>query len=357
MSVTAAQGIIGFGPQPAKGTLATTWYRHRATMVDLDVADPVLEGPPEVGGIGVPTFPYKPGPMVGGGLTIMPRLEDTFGWLLYGLIGQSEAEAVVGQSGLYDHTFELPSDEVIAVPWMSFRKYVPKSDGAVGTDVGQIFKDCKVIGTTLTLPNDAPISARVDVLGREAELDNMNTPWVWENTYEGWESIPVGCVTSGYIKIDDVEMPIVGANVTFQNVPLDPRQERVFGSPFLEDITKLQSRLSYDLIIKWKNPDLYQKIFSGAADGLTWSPAPYTASFKVQTVSSVNIPTYDVPYLLKVEAEDVIMNLVGGLVLGANQSILMRFQGTALENQAGYAKFILRNEVAAYVWPTPDSSS
>jgi hypothetical protein len=49
--------------------------------------------------------------------------------------------------------------------------------------------------------------------------------------------------------------------------------------------------------------------------------------------------------------------MVGGLVLAANQPIIMRFTGVALETDAGYAKFILRNKVAAYNWPSPDSSS
>jgi len=356
MSVTAAQGILGFGAQPAMGTLATEWFRHRATMVDLDVADPVLEGPPEVGGIGVPTFPYKPGPMVGGGATIMPRLEDTLGWLLYDLIGQVDSEEVDSGGGLFDHTFELPSDISIGNPWMSFRKYIPRANGEEGTDMGQVFKDCKMIGATLTLPNDAPVSMRLDVLGREAELADP-TGWSWANNYESWESIPVGCVTDGYLQTDDAEMPVVGANVSFQNIPLDPRQERVFGSPFLEDITTIQRRLTYDMIIKWKNPDLYHKILTGAVDGTAWSSHPYTASFKVKMVSSENIPTFDIPYSLKIEADKILMNMVGGLVLAANQSILMRFQGVALESESSYAKFILRNAVATYIWPTVGSSS
>ena len=356
MSVTAAQGIFGFGPQGAMGVIAPTWYKHRATLVDLDVADPVLEGPPEVGGIGVPTFPYKSGPMVGGGATILPRLEDTIGWLLYDLIGQETPEEVESGGGIYDHTFELPSDIAIGNPWMSFRKYIPRANGVEGTDMGQVFLDCKLIGATLTLPNDAPVSMRLDALGREAYLEDP-TSWHWENDYESWESIPVGCVTDGFLMTDDAEMPVVGANVSFMNVPLDPRQERVFGSPFLEDITTIQRRLSYDMIVKWKNPDLYHKLLTGAIDGMSWSSHPYTASFKVQAVSSENITGEEIPYTLRVEADKVLMNMVGGLVLAANQSILMRFTGVALETEASYAKFILRNKVVSYNWPSPDSSS
>ena len=355
MSVTAAQGIFGFGPQSHMGALPVTWMRHRATLVDLDVADPVLEGPLEVGGIGVPTFPYKPGPIVGGGATIMPRFENTLGWFLYDLIGTESSAPVAGHTGIYDHTFSLP-DYAIGNPWLGLRKYIPKNNGASGTDMGQVFTDCKVIGSTLTLPNDAPVSMRLDFLGREAKLEDPSG-WTWGNDYEGWESIPVGCVTGGYINVDGSPMPIVGANITFQNVPLDPRQERVFGSPFLEDITTIQRRLTYDMIVKWHNPDLYQKIFSGAVDAMSWSSHPYTASFEARAVSSENIGSDTIPYQLTVSANSVLFNLVGGLVLAAGQSILMRFTGVALEHDDGYATFVLRNGIADYTWPLTGSGS
>ncbi len=87
MTVSAQAGVVDFGPQSGKGVAATNYYRHRATLVDIDVADAVNEGQPEVGGIAVPTFPYKSGPVVGGGFTLQPRLENSIGWLLYGMLG------------------------------------------------------------------------------------------------------------------------------------------------------------------------------------------------------------------------------------------------------------------------------
>lgn len=352
MAVTAQAGTVGFGPQPAMGSLATTWYRHRATLVDLAIQDPVNEGAPEVGGLPVPTFPYKTGPSVGGGLTLQPRFMDTLGWLLYGVLGSVESTEEPAASGIYDHVFKMLAGQETYVPWMSFRKHIPRKDNGVGTDLGEIYKDCKVMGFNLTLPNTEPLTARVDVSGREFTLDHDPTAWTWDNTFEHWESIPVACAVGGFLKINDVELPVVQAQVGFQNVPLDPRQERVYGSPFLEDITILQRRMQYEITVKWNNPDLYAEVVTGTTNGTTWMPQPKTGSFEVKAVSSMNMPNEDEPYALTIAADEIMMSQQGGITLAGNQAIMMRFTGTALESDTNFCSFTLRNKAASYDWPT-----
>lgn len=355
MSVTAQAGTVGFGAQSAKGTLPTTWFRHRATMVDLAPIDPTQEGAPEVGGIPVPSFPYKTGPMVAGGLTLQPRFEDTLGWLLYGLMGDVTSTESPGASGIYNHLFEMLESDPTYVPWMGFRKHIPRKDNGVNTDLGEIYKDCKVLGFTLTLPNEAPLSARIDVLGREFQLDEDPSIWAWDNTFEHWESIPVACAVGGYLKIEGAELPVVQANISFQNVPLDPRNEKVYGSPWLEDITIIQRRMQYEMTVKWNNPDLYRDVLTGSTSGTDWSPHPKTASFEVKAVSSMDIDGEDEPYSLIVAADEVMMNQVGGITLAGNQAVMMRFSGTALE-ATNYASFTLRNKATSYVWPVGSGS-
>ena len=355
MSVTAQAGTVGFGAQPAKGTLATTWYRHRATLVDLAIIDPSQEGAPEVGGIPVPSFPYKTGPMVAGGLTLQPRFEDTLGWLLYGLMGDVTSEESPGASGIYNHAFAMLTDQETYVPWMSFRKHIPRKDNVAASDLGEIYKDCKILGFTLSLPNEAPLTARVDVLGREFTLDEDPTAWQWAAEFEHWESIPVACAVGGYLKINNEELPIVQANVGFQNVPLDPRQEKIYGSPYLEDITIIQRRMTYDMTVKWNNSDLYQDVVTGSVSGTAWSPIPKTASFEVKAVSSMDIDGETEPYSLIVTADEVMMSQQGGITLAGNQAVMMRFSGVALE-ATNYATFTLRNGTAGYTWPVGSGS-
>lgn len=359
MSVTAQAGLVGFAPQTGKGAIAPNtdpdygtnyWQRHRAVMVDLDAVDDVREGPPEVGGVAVPTFPYKAGPVVAGGMSLQPRLIDSFGWLLYGLLGSVDSDVDYGD--VYNHVFQFASGDNNFVPWMSFRKMIPRKDNGADTDLGILFKDCKIVGCTLALPNDSPIGARIDVIGREFSLEADPTTWQWAAPFESWESIPVACQTEGFIKIEGSELPIVQAQIGFQNVPLDLRQERIFGDPYLEDVTVVQRRLTFDIVVKWNDPKLYRKVLTGAESGVdVWSGHPYTASLKMRTVSSVEMPSEAGKYMLEVEAPECMMTQVGGIALAGSQAVMLRFAGVALENTP-YVTFTLHNKVANYTWPT-----
>ena len=356
MTITSNAGIVSFAPQVSKGVLPTTpvWYRHRATLVDLAVNDPVEEGQPEVGGIPVPTFPYKSGPIVQGGLTLQPRLEDTLGWLLYGAMGDV-ASLQDGITGMYNHTFKLKASDPSFVPYMSFRKYIPPSDGTTATDLGEVFTDCKIVNLNVTLPNNGPINARVDVIGRAFAHDLAPNLWTYANDFESWESIPIACAVDGYIKFNTgsglVELPVVQASVNFVNVPLDLKQERIYGDPFIYDVTPVQRRLEFDLLVKWKNPDLYNQIRTGSPTGTAWSSAPTVGGFEAKAVSSVPMTGQTEPWSLTFAAAECALSLVGGIQLASNQSIMMRFKGTALANAINFASIVLKNLKTAYAWP------
>ncbi len=355
MTVSALDGLVGFGPQAAMESVAETWFRHRATQVDLAVIDPVQLGTPEVGGLAVPSFPYKTGPMVSGGITIQPRLEDTLGYLLWGLLGYKESSTETGLgTGIYDHVFTLDPDLSTYIPWLSFRKLIPRRGTDTNTDLGEIYTDCKIVGATLTLPNEGPITLRLEILGRKFEEDPDPDLWVWENDLEHWESIPVACATGGYIKIGGDDLRVSALVITFQNSPLDPRQEKIYGDPYLEDVTVVYRQLGYNLVVKWNDPELYLQTLTGAVDGTQWSAHPYTATFDAKAISSVNMPTETEPYSLRIEADEVMMSQVGGIELGGNNAVMIRFQGVALE-AAQYAKFTLRNKQSTYTWPTVGS--
>lgn len=451
MGLTANSAILGFGPQSGKGVNAASWYRHRASMVDLAIIDPVQEGAPEIGGVPVPGFMYKSGPVSSGSFVIQPRLEDTLGWLLYGglgnlatsptgtvdddrvvadgnlavegalsillspatpsrllvtpanlsgpavitIAGTDTADAVItetvtipdataiwtkkvfktvtganvdvvpvagasGSTGTVDigsatgspfvHTFTLKGGDESYVPWMGFRKYIPKSDGTPGTDMGEQYNDCKVLGMTMSLAADAPLSMRVDVLGREFQIENDPSSWVWANGYEDWQSIPVGCAIDGYLKFDGEDLPVIAAQVGFANVPLDLRQERVYGDPMLNDITIVQRRLTYDFTVKWKNPELYRRVLTGSVNGSTWNPAPQSGSFDVRAVSSTKMTGKNEPWALNISADQIVLGMAGGIQLASNQSVLMRFVGMAVDS-AEYCRFELKNLTSGYTWP------
>ncbi len=348
MSATGSEGILGFGAQAAKGTVPVDFYKHRAMQIDLSWEDPVSLGPLEVGGIAVPTFPYKTGSMGAGGFSLMPRLEDSFGWLLYGAFGA--CSSAVGVVDNYDHTFTLGT-----VPFMGFRKHIPRVNDGVATDVGEVFTDGKLISSAFSFPNMQPISARIDVLTIKGELDHDPTAWTYANAdFEDWQSIPVSCVAGGSLLVDGNAMQVVQASVGFINTPLAIQQERIAFDPYMDDITIVERRMVMDLVVKWENPDLHAIVRTGSASGTTWSAAPWVAPFILTVLSSVNMPSSTPePCSLIISAPDVSFNQVGGVTLAGGQAVMLRFRGVALApTSAEYATAVLRNMVTSYTWPT-----
>lgn len=361
MAVTAQAGIFGFGPQSAMENPATDFYRHKATLIDLGVNDDIRVGPMEIGSGPFPTFPYKAGFIVGGGVELQPRLESSLGWLLYAALGDHHVSGPVDSA--YSHTFTPLVADKSFVRWLSLRKYIPMKEGDPDTDIGELYTDCKPVGLSLTLPNDAPITARWDFLGRAFELvEDASTSWAWENEYEDWTSIPVGCELGGAIAftgggLTGVELPVVGARVTFANQNLDIRQEKVYGSPSLEDITILSRQITFDCTIKWNNPDLYKAILTGRFDGSAWSSKPMTGSLDVKMVGTGLVGVTQ-KYELGITAAEVMWQMNGPIQLAGGQAIIMRFTGTALEPSVGnYATFTLKNKIATYAWPSAGSGS
>jgi hypothetical protein len=357
MATTATRGILGFGGQTAKETVATAFHRHKAADIDLGLIDDSRLGPPEIGGSPIPTFPYKAGYLVAGGATLYPRLEDTFGWLAYGALGAVATVTGDGvgdnpETGAYRHTFKHASDGGF-LPWMSLKKFIPGD--STSNDLGEIYTDMKAVGLTFNLANDAPISARADFIGRDFTQADPSG-WSWENTYESYQSIPVGCAVDGYMKVPNFsasELPIVGATVAIQNSPLDIRQEKVYGSPMLEDVTIIGRAVTYDVVLKWKDPALYRSILTGSSSGTAWTATPYVQDLDILAVSPGDISGLTQPYKLRMQSAAVMWQVNGGLRLAANQSVMMRLTGTAIEPSSGeFAELAIDNEVAAYAWPS-----
>lgn len=358
MAVTAQAGTFSFGGQTGKGTVAATYYRHRASDIDLATISDDRLGPPEVGGVPVPTIPYRAGVQAAGGALLNPRLEDTIGWLLYGACGAwsvTADEDVFGttDTGVYHHEFTFATDAGF-IPYMSFRKEVP---GETGTDdLGETFQDCKIVNLTLALPNDGLITSRVDVLGRAADTQFTTDPsWSYDNTFEDYQSIPIGSVTGGYMQIPSysaTDLPVTAANVTLTNAPLDIRQEKNFGSPYLDEVTVVGRSLTVDLILKWKDPELYRDIITGSTTGTQWTAAPFVSDLDIYARSPEVIPSQTTPYELRIVAPTVMYQVVGGIRLAGNEAVMLRVTGTAIASTQDYVTFHVANEATQYTWPT-----
>ncbi len=358
MAVTAQTGTFSFGGQTGKGTIAATFYRHRASDIDLATISDDRLGPPEVGGSPVPTIPFRAGVLASGGALLNPRLEDTIGWILYGATGAwstTADEDVFGttDTGVQHHEFVFATDQSY-LPYMSMRKDIPGS--AAANDLGENFIDCKIVNLTVALPNDGLISSRIDVLGRASGTNFETAPtWSYDNTFETYESIPIGSVTGGFLKIPGFSataLPVTAASVSLTNAPLDIRQERQFGSPYLDEVTVVGRSLTVDLVVKWKDPQLYRQILTGTTVGTQWTAAPFVQDLDIYALSPSVIPTQTTPYQLRFEAPSVMYQVVGGIRLAGNQAVMIRVTGTAIADDAGYMNCHVANEQTDYTWPT-----
>lgn len=363
MTTTSQAGIFGFGPQSAKSVAVGTnsWYRHKATLVDLAALDDQRLGPPEVGGRPLPTIPYKAGVNIGGGATINPRLENSLGWLLYGALGYHSVTS--GSGDIKIHTFKMDDNNPSLVRWMGFRKFVPASTDPGDYTMGEIYKDCKIINLGFTLANDGLGQMRMDVLGREFELvqapawgttSGSASGWAADGNFEEYESIPIGsALNAGYINVPTFgNLPVVQGQVTIQNQPLDMRSEKVYGSPYADDITIISRQISLDLTVKWRNPDLYRQILTGQVSGTQWSASPFTTSVVIMACSPSNMPGESTPYYLKITVSKAMMSMNGPIQLAGNQAVIMRYNGVALDTTGDYVTYELANQVPNYTWPT-----
>jgi hypothetical protein len=171
---------------------------------------------------------------------------------------------------------------------------------------------------------------------------------------EDYQSIPIGCVTGGYIKIPTfsaTELPVVAANVAMTNAPLDIRQEKVFGDPYIQAVTTVGRALTVDLVVKWEDPQLYLDILTGSTTGTQWTATPFVSDLDIYALSTENEPTSSTPWGIRVEAAQVMYQVAGGIRLAGNQSVAMRITGTAIADTQ-YATIHLGNAVTSYTWPT-----
>lgn len=376
MGVTAQTGLFGFGQQASEAADPTKWYKHKAVAIDLALIDDTRVFPMEVGGNPVPTGMFKAGVSVGGGATIYPRLEDTFGHLLFAALGKVTTtlnknieDTVDAGSVVNYHVFSMDYTKWSYLPWMGFRKIIDKDPAQGDTDIiGEEFTDGKVLGLSFTLPNQGLISCRVDALCKE--YDMVEDPegaggWTFENaSYEDYTSVPLATfkdanasVINGTIDIgssDFVDLPIIAASVSIANVPAPDQQERIYGDPWRDEITIVSRSMQVVLTVKWKNPEIYQKLITGSKSGAgEWTPTPWTDSLTFDMISPKTIAGTNTgsteKYMLRFSADKVGFAPRGPIQLAGNQCVMMQLVGTVLEDDSGYyGTLTLQNDVDSY---------
>lgn len=353
MTVASSPSVFGFGGQSAKGTMATTWYRHKALRANVGPRQVVQQFPPELGGGFAPTGAFKSMGYGAGIASLHPRLENVIGWLLYGAVGQLSGSNEI-ESGLYRHVF-TPPDTPSAMKWMSIREYVP---GATSSDeLGTFILDARAAGIKFDLAPGGLLATTHTFAGREPQLmEDIDSgganAWSWSNSYESYPSVPLS--HQGSLKLGGVEQSAAGVSVTLGNSYTSPQDELIIGSPYPDDIMLLQQVLQAQWVYKWQDHSLYQSIFSGdeVEDGsgyIDWSPTVHTGAFELIITSAADISGLNNPYRLRIYAPVMTWECSGPPDLVGGDWLRLTFTGTAQESTPTF-QIELDNEETTYTW-------
>lgn len=354
MTVSASGAVVGFGCQTAKGTQATTWYRHKAIRADVGPQQDIQQFPPEIGGGFHPTGAFKRFAAGAGQMIMHPRLEDVIGWLFYGAVGDVSDVESTPEAGMTRHIFTPPS-AASGMKWMSVRREIPGSTGD-SDNMGEILKDARCAGMRLAIPAGGLLTGAFTFVAREPKLSQTGVDsWTWDNTYETYESVPlapVGSVTIGgdSAKATNIVMDLVNQFTT-------PQEELIVGSYYPDDFILQQQVLTCRWTYKWEDGDLYKSIFSGtnteADDEIEWDPSVHTSAFVLDLQSPDDISGLSNPYRIKVTADEFSWQTVGPVVLEGGGWLSQDYVGVAQEQVgADTLEVWLENEASSYTWPS-----
>lgn len=355
MTVAASQGVAGWGAQTAKGSIATTWYRHKATRVDLGAQQDIRQFPPEVGGGFHPTGAYKRMGFGAGQIIMHPRLEETIGWLIYGAVGDLSTVNDTPEASMYRHIFNPPAS-FSDMKWMSVRKEVPGASGA-SDNLGEVLTDCRVMGLRFSTAAGGLLQCGATFVGRTPHLSRTGVDtWSWTNSYEEADSVPTAAA-SDTVKVGGTEQKATAITCDITNAYTTPDEELIVGEYHPDDFILQRQVLTARWTYKWQNDSLYKHIVSGteaeAAGEIDWSPSVHEDEFSVVFKSPGNATSMSNPWALRIQAPEMSWQAAGPPTLVGGGWLAIEYIGIAQERSAGDTFQVeLENKTASYSWPS-----
>ncbi len=364
MTVTATAALFSIAPQAGKigdGTFnpsALTWYRYPAADLDYGPVQQQEMNPGELNGKMTPTGAFKSMAAVAGGATLLPRLEDTIGWILYAACGT--VSTVAGpEANTHKHIFTFNANDVANIPWLAARRWIPGADAA--SALGEMGYDNRVNAVQFTLPQMGPIRARVELQGRRPYFETEAPTWTYQNELEAFESTPVAAM--GSLKIaGSTSDKFTGGQLVLANGLTTLQEEMVYGSPYPDDFAMRTRNVTMQLNYKWADPTLYRKLMqgSGSPSVNNWSAAPYyeltqgaTPAIEIVMKSPTKIGATNTNHSLTIKGNKAVFGGTGIPRLVPGQMIQMPVNITLIQPESDdYVVFELVNGTASYAWPS-----
>lgn len=372
MSINAQSAVFSFAPQTAKigdGTFtvsAHNWYRFRTPSISGGGTQMQQMMPLEMGGPLVPSGVYKSGAAYASEVELVPRLENSLGYLLYAALGQVTtitgkqwtASGGVTATGCNAHIFRFNPTEHAELPWLATRYMLPGD--AAADRFGEVSYDSKVSGLQLNIPSMSIITARVGFQGRCFFFPDYTdvAAWSYANTLEDADTIAI--TGKGRMLFGADAPKLTNMTITLSNNLTSPQQEGIIGSYYADDITTLTRSINIRASVKWQNPQLWKQLMTGSASGVNWSALPFVkeSAGNVKALEAVfeapiNITGASVPYTLRIMGSRAVMSLDRGTIqLRAGDLVQFNVNIDLLEPLPGedYVQIVLENGVTSYTW-------
>lgn len=174
-----------------------SWYRYRVARVTGGPMQDQQTLPLELSGVLVPTGGFKSGAYWAQEVDLIPRLEDSIGWLLLAVTGS--VSSVAGQkygpsgwttfTGADGHVFRFNPTDHTDMKWLATRMRVPGVNS--GSVHGEVAQDCRASGLRLNVPGAGLITGTFGVQGRKYSFPDATAvnAWTYANQFESSASI------------------------------------------------------------------------------------------------------------------------------------------------------------------------
>jgi hypothetical protein len=364
----------------------TLGYEHLASNNDnfsyytlMDVGLAVVKGqdalPQEIGGKALPTGLFPTGAWVGGTVSMIPRMDNRFGWLLLAAMGdvstvadtKAENLAILGgvhgaDAGINSHLFWFRSDDQFFVPWVTARRLLPHTTAA--SRVGETYQDGHVASLTITAGSAAPVRADLAMLARVKQTSSVfdyDPSWGSQVYDDFWKFGVTSC--DGHFKVENVEFDVTAVSITVANNLLPPQESLRIGTLHPKDFPNLTRSATVTCTFLVSDWDLYVSTFVGAAVSATDSDIActiYRADIDVMLASQEKI-TGTEPYRIQILSNPTENNAAWTvqpvrivpnrpLVVNATCTITA-VEGSGWETHPLFV--VLQNDKANYTLPTP----
>jgi hypothetical protein len=344
--------IFGIGLQSAFETvqaLDANFKYYAFTGLGYAPQQPIANLPQEGGASIMTRAAYKSGMWGAGPANLVPRLDGNIGDLLFAVLGQDTVTASAtlaaasGETGSNLHEFTFATDEE-DLPYLTVRRRLPHP-----TDkLGEIIKDNRIGSLEMSFPAVGPITASMDILGRDVTF-TQNPTWV-APTYDDDDSFAIMIDPNSTVTVNGEELPATGAVVTINNNLVQPDQMRVTGSYVPKDYPCVGRAASVRVTTFVESYDLYSKIFTGVAIGasMPWSPQVLKGNVNITAYSPLKYGTAPDEYQYGIQFRNGALGTENNVAwsmqppnIQPGQPIMLTLIGTLLR-RAGGAPFAIR---------------